>query len=415
MFGFAGSEIVGSDLFGGVGGGSSARDPKGSAGQSGGPEDDSGSPAGDSSSGEGTDAPLHRHGIEFDRTNEVTPGETIEDREGTLNVLQQGTHVLHQHKVVIGSDRVGIVGAGDPGDVVLKPPVDTWTYPWILRADRDALLANLTLHQRDDRRSGIGLKAMVGDNLQIHDIRVRGTMTDEAHCDTPDRLGNAAIALAVTDPDGTGVYADIDYRVDAPVEDYPTGTVAHYIGPSHQGTLDVVRPTVIGSAMHSFYASRSNGVINVHGGLLKNNSNTNMRLSRDSTIRDATIVVDAPPSRFVAPNGDPQSVRGIRWERAKWNGSSGGLIENCRLVCRSPVMGQGLVAVDGSAGGLTIRGCEFHNTTETYRNIVVEEIGDNPRNMGPPGPEWVRVENCTLSGGGSQPLVTDQRGSVEVS
>ena len=416
MFRFADSEIVGSDLFGGVGGGSSGRGPKASGGQSGGPEDDSGSLAGDSSSsGEGTDAPLRRHGIEFDRTNEVTPGETIEDREGTLNLLQPGTHVLHEHKRVVGSGRVGIVGAGDPGDVVLKPAVDTWTYPWVFRGDRDVLIGNFTLNQRDDRRSGIGLKAMVGDGLRVHDLRVRGTMTDEAHCATPGRLNNAAIALGVTDPDGSGVYADCDYRVHAPVEDYPTGTVAHYAGPSHRGTLRVERATVVGSAMHSWYASRSNGEVHVRGGLFKNNSNTNLRLSRDSTIKNATIVIDAPPSKFVAPNGEAQNVRGIRWERAKWNGSSGGVIEDCRLVCRSPVHGQGLVAVDGSCGELTIRDCEFVNTTEDYRNIVVEEVGSNPRDIEPPEEDWVRVKGCSLSGGGGRPLVTDQRGSADVS
>jgi len=255
---------------------------------------------------------------------------------------------------------------------------------------------------------------MVGDGLRVHDLRVRGTVTDEAHCATPGRLGGSTIALAITDPDGGGVYADCDYRVHAPVEDYPVGTVAHYVGPSHRGTLHIEQSTTIGSAMHSWYASRSNGEVHVRGGLYKNNSNTNMRLSRDSTIKNATVVIDAPPSTFIAPNGEAQNVRGIRWERAKWNGSSGGVIEDCRLVCRSPVDGQGLVAVDGSAGELTIRGVEFFNTTDSYHNIAVEEVGSNPRNVKPPGGEWVSVENCSLSGGGGRPLVADQRGSVDV-
>jgi hypothetical protein len=367
-------------------------------------------------SGAGDDgSALVRHGIRFDRLNRVAPGEAIQDSEGTLNLLQPGTHVLHEYKRVVDSSRIGVVGAGDPAEVVLKPPVDVWTYPWVLRSDRDVLLANLTLQQRDDRRSGIGLKAMVGDGLQVHDLRVRGTMTDENHCATPGRLDESAIALGITDPDGNGIYSDCDYRVYSPIEDYPTGTVAHYAGPSHRGTLYVERPTVIGSGMHSFYASRSNGKVHVRGGLLKNNNNTQMRLSRDSTIKNATIIIDAPPSKFIEPNGDEQNVRGIRWERAKWNGSSGGLIEGCRLVCRSPVHGQGLIAVDGSCGELTIRGCEVVNTTPGYRNIYVEEVGDNPRNIGPPGGEWVRVEGCSLSGGGGRPLVTDRRGSVDVS
>ena len=392
------SDLIGDELIGGFSTG-------GSRGRGGG-----GSSSGDNDTST-SDPTLH--GIRFDRVNRVAPGEGIQDGEGTLNLLQPGTHVLHEFKRVVGSGRVGILGAGDSGDVVLKPAVDTWTYPWVFRGDRDVLFANITLHQRDDRRSGIGFKAVVGDNLQVHDIRVRGTMTDEAHCATPGRLDNAAIALALTDPDGSGVYADCDYRVYAPVEDYPTGTVAHYVGPSHRGALHIERPTVIGSAMHSFYASRSNGEVHVRGGLLKNNSNTNLRLSRDSTVKGARIVIDAPPSTFTAPNGEAQNVRGIRWERAKWNGSSGGLIEDCRLVCRSPVHGQGLVAVDGSCGELTIRDCEFANTTDDYRNIVVEEVGSNPRGIGPPGDEWVRVEGCSLSGGGGQPLVTDERGAVD--
>jgi hypothetical protein len=353
---------------------------------------------------------LTRYNIEFDRTNEVEPGDPIQDEEGTLNLLQEGTHVLGGHKRVINSNRVGVVG---DGKVVLKPPEGKWVCPWVFRSSQDVLIANLTLHQRDDRKSGIGFKALVGDGLEAHHIRTRGTMTDEEHCGNPGQLDGSTISFAITNPNGSGVYANCDYRAYGPVEDYPTGISPHYVGPSHSGVLWVNEPTVVDSAMHTFYASRSSGEIHVRGGLLKNNSNTNMRLSRNSTIKGTTIVIDAPQEEFVASNGDPQNVRGIRWERAKWNGSSGGLIENCRLVCRSDVLGQGLIAVDGSAGELTIRNCEFVNTTRTYRNIIVEKVGDNRRNVGPPRGNWVLVENCSLTGGG-QPLVTDKRGSTRI-
>jgi len=357
---------------------------------------------------------LTRYGIEFDRTNRVAPGEDLNDQAGTLNVLGPGRHMFREDKRLLPNNGVGIVGAGGPGDVVIETPVDEWTTPLVARCDRDFLLANVTVDQRNDRRTGSALKFLVGDNLQLHDIRFVGEQTDEEWC--PQETGNSHFAPHVTDPDGTGDMSGFDWRAHGVVKDYPTGLVPSYIGPSHSGALTIAEPHVEYSAMHSFYASRSNGEVHVRGGLFRNNNNTMLRLSQDSTVKGARFVLDAPPSRFEAPsNREPQSTELLLWERAKWNGSSGGLVEDCEFVVTSEVSSQGTIVVDGSCGEFTARNCRIHNTTQSCRNIVAEERGSNVRGITPPAENWVRVENCTLSGDGRHRLVTDRRGSVDVS
>ena len=356
---------------------------------------------------------LTRYGITFDRINRVAPDEDIDGQEGTLNLLEPGVHELHEHKRLIGNDRVGIVGEAGARETTIRGPVDKWFVPFVARSDDGFLLEDVTFDQRQDNTSGVAIKMFVGDGLEVHDIRFRGRVPNERT--SPEAAEGYLMTPHITNPDGMGNLVGIDSRARGIIGDYPVGNGHGYIGPAHRGTMWIRDNHIEGSAMHSYYASRSRGTVHVRGGTFKNNVNTQLRLSRDSTVKGASIVIDAPQSRFRAPNNEPQNVRGIRWERAKWGGSSGGLIENCEFVCTSEVHGQGLVAVDGSAGELTIRGCEFHNTTDDYRNIAVEAVGKNPRGIEPPGKDWVHVENCTLSGGGGRPLVTDQRGSVEVS
>jgi hypothetical protein len=356
---------------------------------------------------------LKRHGIEFDRINRVAPGESLRADAGTLNLLQPGVHKLREHKRLIDNNRVGIVGEAGARETTIRGPADRWLVPFVVRSDDGFLLEDINFDQRKDTTSAVAVKMFVGDRLEVHDIRFRGQVPNENT--SPENAEGYLMAPHVTDPDGTGNLVGIDSRARGIVGDYPVGNGHGYIGPGHRGTMWIRENYIEGSAMHSWYASRSNGTVHVRGGTFKNNVNTQLRLSRDSTVKGAKILIDAPQSRFLDPDGRKQNVRGIRWERAKWNGSSGGLIENCRLICRSGVLGQGLIAVDGSAGELIIRGCELHNTTDGYRNIVAEEIGDNYRDTEPPGDEWVRVEGCSLSGGGGQPLVTDRRGSVDVS
>ncbi|WP_435075981.1 hypothetical protein [Halococcus sp. AFM35] len=363
---------------------------------------------------------MTRHGVAFDEKHSVEEQSDIKERTGVLNIIESDSLFLGGRTHVEGTNRWGLVGSGD---TTIRTPKRGFAMPLTLRISHGLVLDDLTFDLRDDRETGMGVNAAAGDALELHNLRFVGKQTDEERAPGFEGgTGMENLLPHVTSDDGTGHVSNLEITAHGEVRDYPTGCIPVYMGPSHRGTLHVDDPHIETSAMHTFYASRTRGEVHVDGGLLKNNSNTNMRLSGRSTVKNAKVVLDAPRDRFVVPGehtrsgeDEGQSTEGIWWERMKWNGSSGGLIENVDLEVTSEVPGQGLIQIDGSCGEVTIRDCDLYNTTDDYHNIMVDEVGSNVRDIEPPGADWVRVEGCSLSGSGRRPLVKDHRGTVEVS
>lgn len=348
----------------------------------------------------------HRHGIEFGEIVQVQPGEDIPVRDGLLCEFPADRYPIGGATIIEGVSRYGWRGIGS---TELVAPKGQFQKAFVARHGcRNILVEGVTFQQRGDKQTGISVRAEADDGLELHDIEFAGY--------TPSAADNAAAGTytfgpAVTASGGEGNLTGLRMLTGSDVVDYPQGTIAAFVGTNSTGTLHVSDAHIENSGSHAFYASKAASV-HITDSVFKNNVNTNCRLSGDSSLTDSTIVVDAPVSRFTERDtGDTQRVRGVWWENQK-HGASGGLIENVAIEFTSAIRSTGVIQVNGSVGGLTIRDTDIHNSTDAP-NIVVEAIGSGARGK-TPRTKWVRVENCSLSGGGRHPLVDDQRGNVEV-
>ncbi|WP_049901005.1 hypothetical protein [Halococcus agarilyticus] len=385
-----------------------------------------------SSSGSSTKQPssggsAKRHGIEFGRVVhavddlEMDPAanEPIDDalptgEGGVLVEFPPGEYLIECQQSVVDTDSWGLRGlGGDPRDVRFYTPKGDWTKAIAFNGGRGFLLENCSFAQRDDHETGTCVAAVCKDELEIRHVRHLGYTPNSIENPQAEENGYC-LAPSVTDPDGVGHVVDYVNVGESTVADYPQNTIPVFIGEPSRGTIHVKKCHIENKGSHTLYASKA-AAVKVEGGLFKNNSNTNMRLSgAGSSLRDATIVVDRDPEFFrESDTGEPQNVRGLWWENQK-NGASGGLVENTEFVYTSETRSEGVICVNGSAGGLTVRDCRIRNTTQGVPNVVVDPIGSGVRGNCPPGDEWVRLENVTFTGSGAHPPVEAKRPDVDM-
>lgn len=368
-----------------------------------------------------------RHGIDFEHVvnavedlgmdrnaNSPIDDALPTDESGVLVEFPPGNYLVESTQAVVNTDNWGLCGLGSgPRDVRFHTPQGKWTKALAFNGGRGFLLENLSFAHRSDHETGNCVAAICRDELEIHHVHHLGYTPNQTE---NDGIGANAYCLApaITEPDGVGHVVDYVNVGESTVADYPQNTIPVFIGDSSNGTLYVEQCHIENKGEHTLYASKA-AAVRVEGGLFKNNSNTNMRLSGSgSSLKNASIVVDRDPEFFrESDTGEPQNVRGLWWENQR-HGASGGLVENTEFVYTSETRSVGVICVNGSTGGLTVRDCRIHNTTENVPNVVVNSVGSGARGNQPPGDEWVRLENVTFTGNGKQPPVVANRPNVDM-
>lgn len=224
---------------------------------------------------------------------------------------------------------------------------------------RDILFENFTFDQGEEFDRTIGMTLFVDDNLIIRDVEKAGANPTE----DPDSV--SALALNVTDPDGTAL-VDTFVRTGPQVFlPYPKNELCVFSGRGHHGTVTYRNLEIHNAGENGVYASKCPGDVHVEGGFYKNNRNDGIRISGEgSYISGATVVIDSddfhPENRGVEGN-----MRGIRMQSGD-KGLTGGVIEDTNLTLRSTFRTQSLVHVAHNQGGMAIRDSELENWTRYF-------------------------------------------------
>ena len=239
------------------------------------------------------------------------------------DVLTDNTRLLFpegRYKInfisLYGLSNAALIGEGD----VELVPGSSWNEDlWIGGTHtRDLTFENFTIDNTDD---GVGISIQIGchDGLTVKDVSIKGR----------NEIRRPAFGLRILDESGSGIIENLSM---------PDGgtSVAVYTDPV--GTLVYRNCHSEGFANNGIYGSYASGEVIIDGGFYKNNNVTSIRLSSDgSIVKDATIVVDDPPS-------DYGNCRGVRVAE----GDGPVAIENCKLYMKS---GRGTGAIVGAFNG----------------------------------------------------------------
>lgn len=146
--------------------------------------------------------------------------------------------------------------------------------------------------------------------------------------------------------DGRGLVENVVAKEGAPDHMW---TVGLFVGPAHVGRLDIENCDIWGFPNNGIYqANGSPGVVNVTGGVYRNNNIANVRVAgSNSVIRGVSVVIDEDFSRneLLGTN-----VRGIRLT----NGADI-LVEDCTVEVLADAPSDGAVVANHAARSPTVR------------------------------------------------------------
>jgi hypothetical protein len=262
-------------------------------------------------------------------------------------------------------------------------------------------IGGLTFDFRADNTGLRGIQAQVND-CYIHDIDFVGQHDAGTHGPMlvdivdPDSIGAVD---RVSMPDGGAWTKDTDGDGNPDVRWGPTGFI---VSPYHKGKLWVRDCHIGGFPDNGLYDSGGDGRVVVRGGRFENSNTANIRLDGDeSTIRDATIVVDDRRDRDT-------NQRGIRLD-----GGSNCWVEGCEIVLEEP-NGHAITVMPGCASAkientsITLGAASESNDaaimiSEGCGDVMLDEVDIEINCPGQAidieaGSGDVLVEECTITG-----------------
>ncbi|WP_144797951.1 hypothetical protein [Halorubrum depositum] len=297
-----------------------------------------------------------------------------------------------------GVSNWGVRGVGEDRTDVRFTTNEGSRVDFKLLAASDVLLENFAFDQGDRFDRSMGMTFFVEDNLRIRNVEKAGANPTE------NPTGVSALALNVTDPNGSAVVDTLVRTGPQEFLPYPRNELCVFSGRSHRGTVTYRNLDIRNAGENGVYASKCPGDVHVEGGFYKNNRNDGVRISGDgSYISGATVVIDSddfhPQNRGVEGN-----MRGIRMQSGN-KGLTGGVIEDTTLELRSTFRTQSLVHIAHNQGGMVLRDSELKNWTDhfSFRAIAPSEYVDEP---------WgVTLENVRIEehGGFGSALKIDSR------
>ena len=335
-------------------------------------------------------------GADPDGNESITP--IIEDLLGSDTLLKfpSGEYYIDKRIRTTGCNNIGMVG----DDATLVPASfdefddsGDWNYKLFrLGVEYDPVtdlhVENFTVDMSRDNTGVRAFDVAVDDGLVVRDIDVVGRHDSGAW--GPGRF-------VVTSPDGTGLVERFsapdgaDATVNAPGDELewgPTGILCN----TNEGTI-TFRDCVLGSFPdHGLYASNGSGSVHVDGGRFENSLGANVRIGgTDSTVKDATIVVDQE-------DGFGRAQQGLRFE-------NGDKVVASNVNIESKVTDSPSVWIDDSANRSRLEGS----------TITVRADGVNRAISVRSGSGTVHVQDCDIThetGGGAAVMIGDGGGQV---
>lgn len=236
--------------------------------------------------------------------------------DDTLLVFPSGTYRFEGVGGLSGLSNFGIYG---DGDVTFTAPPNVNGDWFVVDRCHGLLFENINVDVSATNAAPT-LKFGVTSKLEIRDVEVfgrgmrNGSKVRGESGNVP--VGNALLPI-VRSPDGWGVVENFAAKQGGRIGTYNKGNgrVGIYIGRSHQGTIRLLNCHLKEFPNNGIYASRTHGVVQVEGGLFRNNDISQVRLgSNDSHLRNGTVEIDIDEVAHPNMPGDFLRPRGIRIE-----------------------------------------------------------------------------------------------------
>jgi hypothetical protein len=357
------------------------------------------------------------HDIEFETViNAVSDagmdpnGQTpIDDRlesvlaSDTLVQFPPGEYLLTDEHILTEVSNIGLQGLGEsPEDVRFVFPEGNAGAPdssdflafWF-EADSGLLLENFEIHQAEDQKTGAGIVATAGDQLELRSLRWQGfnPPTDEA--------SSGCLFPSVTATDGSGHVSNVSIDGGGVVGQYPDRRTGVTVRGVHQGHLTLRDLNICELGNSAVRATDCQGTVVVEDSHFENNDHGNVRIGagRDgqSSIRRCEVIVDADRIQHLPDGEQYEHVDGVRIDSGR-QGWSGGVIEDCEFTVSSLPDGatsHGVVTRPpvGDHGGFTVRNSTLQVDAADCVPVRVAEPGS-----GAPDASGVSLENIHISG-----------------
>lgn len=323
--------------------------------------------------------------------------------EDTLLSFPPGTYRFTEPHVVLGVERLGLVGEGDVSFVV-PPGFD---------ANLLTIAGGSELSVRgidvDMTAPGAapGLRLCARDRLAVEGVEFVG------RGDYSPTTGPVANALSpvVHSPDGVGIVRNVVARNDGPMG--PTyrrddGRTGIRIGSATRGTVRIENCSFQGFQNGGAYVSETSGTIRIDGGVYRDNDVAGIRVggTGEGTVRNARVEAGFGPSSETGP----MNTCGIRFE----GGGSGAEIEGCTVAVGPDVESEGAVVAAHDYGGFSLR--ESRIRVDGVDVPAVRGLAPHGGRYSPPrGSLDARIECCTIDGVGGDGAVrlTDRPVRIE--
>ncbi|EMA43083.1 hypothetical protein C449_13932 [Halococcus saccharolyticus DSM 5350] len=374
----------------------------------------------------GTAAGFTRRGIQFDNTVDMVADAGCDPNgnepcdakirdaadDYTLLKFPAGEYKLTEKNYIGDKTNVGFVGEGD---VRFTVPSDLNRKVLVVDGGTGLLFENIDL---DLRASGAtpGLHFGADDNLEIHDVEYIGQGIHPNSDPRGNGDGNPQVTNAfspiVRSESGTGRITNVVAKNDGLMGAYNSGEgrVGVWIGISHEGTIRLRNCQFEGFPNNGLYCSRTGGVVQVEGGVFRNNDITQVRLSsRDSYVENAIISADLDNSDSPNPN-DALNTRGVRFEAGRY-GFGGAEVRDCDVSIVSTTNSSGAVVVGSDGADHSVFGSRISVEEDKIRGFYAKApTGFGNRNP-PPEPHTATVRNTSVTGrsNGAEAVRIDQR------
>ncbi|EMA49171.1 MULTISPECIES: hypothetical protein [Halococcus] len=426
-----GSEGNNNSASGGSGGGGSSGDG-GSSGGGGGSSGDGGS--GDSSGSGGSggncdagslpasgDGPIERHGIRFktvlhavnDLGMDPNGNEPIDEKlsdaaaDYTLIVFPDGAFAKHEKTVHTGLQNFGL--CGQDATRFVAPEGFNGKFVVIDRG-MNTLFENIDVDLRANNATP-GLHLAAQDGLDVRHVRYRGQGIHPDSTPRGEGSGNPDVTNAlnahVRAPDGTGRVKHVIAHNAGLMGAYNEGDgrVGIFTGRANEGTLTIEGCNIEGFPNNGLYTSRTNGAVQVEGGLFRNNDISQVRLgSEGSYVQNALLEVDMRDSR--SPNPESAlNTRGVRFDGPKSKVHGAEARDSTIRIADTP-HSDGAVVANQDTGAFGVHNVRIRIDTGGVRGVV----GKQPCGIGnrspPPTPHAATIEQVSVIGrGGAAPAI----------
>ena len=378
----------------------------------------------------GTAAAFERRGIRFkdtvdmvadagcDPTGEEPCDAKIREAADDYTLLKfpAGEYLITEKNAILGYTNLGFLGEGDAR---FRVPENFNEKALVIDRGTGLLFEGIDIDQRVEGATP-GLHFGADDDLRISDVEFLG---QAIHPDSDPRSrgdGNPPVTNAFTpivrSESGTGTVTNVVAKNDGLMGAYNhgNGRIGVWIGLGHRGTVTLENCQFEGFPNNGLYGSRTGGVVQVEGGVFRNNDITQVRLSsRDSYVENATITVDLDDSDSPNPE-DTLNSRGIYFEAGRY-GYGGAEVRDCDVSIVSTPNSDGGVVMGRDGANHGVHDSRIRVATDGVRAVRAKAPTGFGSRGPPPEPHDAILKRVSITGGANdaEAIRIDQReGSV---